>query len=128
MESTQPRLLIVDDEPLHMKALCDTLKDEGYFTAGFTSGHAALEALRKDEFDLLLTDLMMPGIDGIPLLRAALEIDNTLVGIVMTGHGTISTAVHAMKIGALDYLLKPFTLSIVRPVIQRALRVRRLRT
>jgi two-component system, cell cycle sensor histidine kinase and response regulator CckA len=128
MDTSQARILIVDDEPLHTKALCDTLREEGYITTGHTSGRAALEALRQNDFDLLLTDLMMPGLDGITLLRMALEIDGALVGLVMTGHGTIATAVEAMKMGALDYLLKPFTLSAVLPVIARALQVRRLKT
>ena len=70
---------------------------------------------------------MMPEMDGIDLLRAALEIDPNLVGIVMTGHGTIDTAVEAMKAGALDYILKPFKLSAMLPVLARALAVRRLR-
>ena len=125
--TSQTRLLIVDDEAVHVKALCDTLEQEGYVTAGFTSAEDALRALQKEEFDLLLTDLMMPEMDGISLLRAALEIDKTLVGIVMTGQGTIPTAVDAMRIGALDYVLKPIKLSVVLPVISRALNVRRLR-
>src|SRR6266850_1677195 len=123
----QARLLIVDDEALHLNALCDTLEQEGYSTTGFTSAKEALQALRDQEFDLLLTDLMMPETDGISLLRAALEIDKTLVGIVMSGHATVPTAVDAIKIGAVDYILKPFKLSVVLPVIARALNVRRLR-
>jgi PAS domain S-box-containing protein len=125
--SPAARLLIVDDEALHMRALCDTLEQEGYSTTGFTSAKAALEAMREQEFDLVLTDLMMPEMDGISLLRAAFEIDKALVGIVMTGQGTIPTAVDAMKMGALDYILKPFKLSAVLPIIERGLRVRRLR-
>jgi signal transduction histidine kinase len=121
------RILIVDDEVSQMKALCNTLRDQGYLTTGFTSGHEALAALPTEKFDLLLTDLMMPGMDGISLLRAALKADGDLVGIVMTGHGTVDTAVEAMKVGALDYILKPFKLSIILPVLSRALAVRRLR-
>ncbi|MDR3404911.1 MAG: response regulator [Chthoniobacter sp.] len=121
------RLLVVDDEVRQMTALCDTLRDHGYETTGFSAGQAALDAMRKMKFDLLLTDLMMPGMDGITLLRAALELDPDLVGIVMTGHGTIDTAVEAMKTGALDYILKPFKLSAVIPVLSRAMTVRRLR-
>jgi hypothetical protein len=121
------RLLIVDDETAQMKALSDTLNHEGYAAAGFTTAQQALEALRSQSFDLLLTDLMMPEMDGIALLRAAQEIDPHLVGIMMTGHGTIETAVEAMKAGALDYILKPFKLSAVLPVLSRALAVRRLR-
>jgi PAS domain S-box-containing protein len=122
-----PKLLIVDDESAQTKALCDTLQSEGYSTAGFTSATAALEALREQTFDLVLSDLMMPEMDGIGLLRAALEIDPNLVGIVMTGHGTINTAVQAMQAGALDYILKPFKLTSILPVLARSLAVRRLR-
>ncbi|MEI9895038.1 MAG: response regulator [Chthoniobacter sp.] len=125
--SDLPRLLVVDDEVRQMTALCDTLRDHGYATTGFSAGQAALDAMRETKFDLLLTDLMMPGMDGIALLRAALERDPDLVGIVMTGHGTIDTAVEAMKTGALDYILKPFKLSAVIPVLSRAMTVRRLR-
>jgi two-component system sensor histidine kinase/response regulator len=125
--TARPRLLIVDDEAAQMTALCSTLEDQGYVTTGFTSAKEALAVLRGQEFDLVLTDLMMPEMDGITLLRAALEMDANLVGIVMTGHGSIDTAVEAMKGGALDYILKPFKLSDIVPVLARALAVRRLR-
>jgi signal transduction histidine kinase len=121
------RLLVVDDEARQMNALCDTLRDEGYEVSGFSSGPAALAALREQSFDLLLTDLMMPGMDGITLLRAAHEVNADLAGVLMTGHGAIDTAVEAMKAGALDYVLKPFKLSTVLPVLARALTLRRLR-
>jgi signal transduction histidine kinase len=120
-------LLIVDDEAPQLRALSTTLGDQGYATVGVASGEEALHALRGRTFDLLLTDLKMPGIDGITLLREALSIDRNLVGILMTGHGTIATAVQAMQVGALDYILKPFKLSAVLPVLTRALLVRRLR-
>jgi signal transduction histidine kinase len=121
------KIVIVDDESAQMKALCNTLKDRGYETTGFSSAKAALLAVEKAPFDLLLTDLMMPEMDGIALLQAALKKDPDLVGIIMTGEGTITTAVEAMKSGALDYILKPFKLSAILPVLDRALTVRRLR-
>ena len=129
MQNTAPatRILIVDDEAAQMKALCDTLRDQGYETAGFRSGQAALAALRETKFDLLLTDLMMPEMDGIALVRAARESDPDLVSVMMTGAGTIATAVETMKAGALDYILKPFELSVILPVLSRALTIRRLR-
>ena len=83
--------------------------------------------LQPGEFDLLLTDLMMPEMDGITLINAARKIDPSLGAIVMTGHGTIDTAVQAMQGGALDYILKPFKLNVILPVIARALDVQRLR-
>src|SRR3970282_159133 len=81
------RLLVVDDEAELMTALREMLTRQGYEVAGFTSGREALEALREGEFDLLLTDLMMPGLDGIALLRAGLEIDPHLVGSIIPGQG-----------------------------------------
>ena len=126
-EAPLARILIVDDEAAQMNALCDTLTMEGYATTGFSAGQKALEVLREQEFDLLLTDLMMPEIDGIELLRSAREIAPDLVGIMMTGHGTIDTAVKAMQAGALDYIVKPFRLNVILPVLNRALAVRRLR-
>ncbi len=127
MNSPVARLLIVDDEAAQMRALCDTLGFEGYSTQGFSSARQALAALRPGEFDLLLTDLMMPEMDGIGLINAARAVDPTLGAIVMTGHGTIDTAVQAMQGGALDYILKPFKLNVILPVIVRALDVQRLR-
>lgn len=128
MSNPKPaRLLVVDDEAAQMRALCDTLEDEGYEVVGCSNGAAALAALRSAPVDLLLADLMMPGMNGIDLLRAALEIDPLLVGVIMTGEGTISTAVEAMRSGALDYILKPFKLSAILPVLSRGLLMRRLR-
>ena len=126
-EAPYPRILIVDDEVAQMKALCATLREHNYLTTGFPAPKSALAALQPGQFDLLLTDLMMPGMDGIALLQAARQIDPRLVGVMMTGAGTVATAVEAMKAGALDYILKPFELSVILPVIERALAMRRLR-
>ena len=127
MTRTMARLLIVDDEAAQMRALCDTLGVEGYATQGYSSARQALAALRPGEFDLLITDLMMPEMDGISFINTARKIDSSLGAIVMTGHGTVDTAVQAMQGGALDYILKPFKLNVILPVISRALDVQRLR-
>lgn len=124
MSAAPARLLVVDDEPPLMRALCDALGYAGYMTQGFTSGREAMAALRDQSFDLLLTDLTMPEIDGIALLRACREIDRDLACIVMTGQGTIATAVDALKAGALDYVLKPFKINDIIPVLTRALATR----
>ncbi|VTT99280.1 acetoacetate metabolism regulatory protein : Two component, sigma54 specific, transcriptional regulator, Fis family OS=Pirellula staleyi (strain ATCC 27377 / DSM 6068 / ICPB 4128) GN=Psta_1595 PE=4 SV=1: Response_reg: Sigma54_activat [Gemmataceae bacterium] len=121
------RLLVVDDEVELMRALCESLGEQGFAVQGLSDPLLAPDALRDGGFDVLLSDLMMPGTDGIQLLRRALEIDPNLVGIIMTGQGTIQTAVEAMKTGAFDYILKPFRLQTVLPVLDRALEVRRLR-
>ena len=125
--SVGARVLVVDDEVAQMKALCSTLEFEGYRPTGFSSARQALAHLRAGEHDLLLTDLMMPEIDGIELIRSARARDPELAGIVMTGHGTIDSAVAAMQVGALDYVLKPFKLNVILTVIARALDTRRLR-
>lgn len=121
------RFLIVDDETIQLKSLCSTLRDLGYETTGCSSGPAALTALQTSRFDLLLTDLMMPRMNGIALLQAAQKFDPDLVTVLMTGAGSVASAVAAMKAGALDYITKPFELSVILPVLSRALDVRRLR-
>ena len=121
------RVMVVDDEAELMTALCEALAGQGYETIGFTTGADALKVLVDQDYDLLLTDLMMPEMDGIALLQAGLEIDPNLVGIIMTGHGTVQTAVEAMKKGAFDYVLKPFKLNTLLPLLSRAMEVRSLR-
>jgi two-component system cell cycle sensor histidine kinase/response regulator CckA len=121
------QILVVDDEVELKNALVEVLNAQGYDALGCTSGTEALLALREQNFDVLLSDLMMPGMDGVALLRAALEIDQNLVCIIMTGQGTIQTAVDAMKVGAFDYVLKPFQLQALLPVLTRAINVRLLR-
>src|SRR4051812_7987361 len=101
MPETKPaKVLVVDDEVELMKALCDGLTAQGFAPTGLSDPREAVETLRDGDFDLLLTDLMMPGTDGIQLLKEALEVDAQLVGVVMTGHGTVPTAVEALKAGA----------------------------
>ena len=124
---TLGRLLVVDDEVQLTNALCETLAEQGYDVAGATSTRDGLKALEAGNFDVLLSDLMMTGTDGIQLLREALAADPQLVGIIMTGQGTVQTAVEAMKVGAFDYVLKPFKLQAMLPVLARAMQVRRLR-
>ncbi|CAN5784146.1 response regulator [soil metagenome] len=124
---TGARLLIVDDESALMEALCNILAQQGYLTSGCTSAEDALKRLRTERFDLLLTDLMMPGTDGLALARAALEADPQMVMVMMTGQGSVATAVEAMQSGVLDYVLKPFKLGAMLPVLERALAIGRLR-
>jgi diguanylate cyclase (GGDEF)-like protein len=121
------KVLIIDDEAPQLHALCDTLQDYGYETTGFTSCAEALQALHETRFALLLTDLMMPEMNGVSLLAAATKIDPDLAGIIMTGQGTIHSAVDAMQTGAVDYIQKPFKLSTILPVLARAVERRRLR-
>jgi two-component system cell cycle sensor histidine kinase/response regulator CckA len=127
MDQTIGKILIVDDEVELKNVLVEALTAQGYEAVGYTRGALALAALQEESFDILLTDLMMTELDGISLLRAGLEIDPNLICIMMTGHGTIQTAVDAMKIGAFDYVLKPFRLQTMLPVLTRAMTTRHLR-
>jgi|GEM_PF-2224233 len=124
--SHQGSILVVDDEIDVLAPLCDFLSESGYKTVRCLSCKEALEALKTQEFDLLLADLVMAEIDGIELLKAALKIDPLLVGIIITGHGTIETALKAIKIGAFDYILKPLDFKTLNLVLSRAMKVRRL--
>jgi DNA-binding NtrC family response regulator len=126
-DTKRGNLLVVDDEVELMRALSDSLGEQGFAVKGVSRPADALDALSDGEFDLLLSDLMMPGTDGIALLQQALEIDPNLVGIIMTGQGTIPTAVEAMKSGAFDYVLKPFRIQTMLPILDRAMGVRRLK-
>jgi hypothetical protein len=117
----------MDDEPLQAKVLCDALEVQGYTATCVTSSEAALEMLRDQVFDLILANLNIPQMDGIAFLRAAREIDPDLVSVVITGHGAVDSVSQAIEAGALDYVLKPFKLDVVLPVLSRARAVQRLR-
>src|SRR6185437_5904764 len=120
-------LLIVDDLIGQVESLCRLLKAEGYRTVGCTSARQAVAEIKPGRFDLLITDLRMPEMNGISLLQAARAADGALGGIVITGHADISTAVKAMQAGALDVIEKPFTRDVIVPRVSRALDMRRLR-
>jgi DNA-binding NtrC family response regulator len=122
------RIIIVDDEEQILHLLSDYLEQSGFVVVCMTQGSLALERIEKNRFDILIVDIMMPGMDGLSVLRRAREIDGSISAIVMTGYGTMDSAVKAMKLGAEDYLLKPLelealTLAITRTLNQRALRM-----
>jgi len=119
-------VLIVDDDVEMLGVLHAFLEENGFAVSGALSARQALEFLRSESFDLLIADLNMPGMDGITLLHEAIQMDPDLVGIIMTGYGSIETAVEAMKAGAFDYLLKPFKFHMLMPICARAMRVRKL--
>ncbi len=102
------RILVADDEAAQRNIVAEILSDQGHVVDAASSGEEALDALAAAPRDLLLTDLKMPGIDGMELLRRGRELQPDLIVILMTGFGTVSSAVEAMKSGAWDYLQKPF--------------------
>ena len=102
------RILIVDDEISIVKNMAAILSEFGYEVTGVVSADEALESLKQQDFDILLTDLELGGMDGIELLQAALNVKPDLIGIIITGYATVETAVEAMKCGAFDCITKPF--------------------
>ncbi len=121
------RVLIVDDEPNARGALGELLGEEGYSVELAADGFKALPKLDDFAPDLLLTDLKMPGMDGIELMAKARERDPELAVVLMTAHGAVETAVAAMQQGAASYLTKPINVDELLLVLERALERRRLR-
>jgi DNA-binding NtrC family response regulator len=126
-ESTAGRILVVDDELDLVEGLESNLSRQGYQVTATTSPKEALRLIGAGSYALLLSDMMMPELDGLLLMQEALKVDPQLVAIIMTGQATVQTAVDAMKIGAFDYLVKPFKFENILPIIVRALNVHQLR-
>jgi two-component system response regulator HydG len=124
---TQPsRILVVDDQRNMRTTTALILRQQGYEVAEVESGEEALSRLLVEPFDLVLTDLKMAPLDGLAVLRGALEISPSTQVVVMTGYGTVESAVDAMQQGAYDYLSKPFKDSELLVRVQRALEKKRL--
>ncbi len=120
------RVLIVDDEPNLRKVLGAHLQREGYEVILAPDGEAALEIVEKGGIDVVVTDMVMPRLDGISLLRHLVDVYPDLPVIMITAHGTIDSAVEALKLGAFDYITKPFERDELRQVIVKAVRSRQL--
>jgi two-component system response regulator AtoC len=120
------QILVVDDEANLRRVLSAQLARDGYEVHAAGDGDAGLSILREHHIDLVITDLRMPKIDGIELLRQALRIDPELPVVILTAHGTVDNAVEALKTGAFDYITKPFDQAEVRMIVRKALRTRDL--
>jgi DNA-binding NtrC family response regulator len=103
-----PRILLIDDDAAVRESMSRTLKSAGYTVQPAASGEEALSAAREGSFDVILSDMRMPGMSGLDLLRRVREAHVDSVFIIMTGFGTVDTAVEAMKLGAVDFVQKPF--------------------
>ena len=110
----KPRILIVDDEVSIREFLEIMLKKEGYDPTSVSDGQAALDILKKKSFDLIISDLQMPGITGLELLKQVKDQDPEILFMMITAFGSTETAVEAMKLGAYDYITKPFKIDEVR--------------
>jgi DNA-binding NtrC family response regulator len=122
-----PKLLLVDDEERFRDTLAKRLKETGYEVEGAGSGVEALELLAKAKFDIVVMDIQMPGMSGIETLS---EIRAKHIGvevIMLTGHGDVSSAVEGMRLGAYDYLMKPYEYEYLVVKIQEAFKVKKER-
>ena len=128
MTVKETHLLLVEDEAALREATAERLVDHGYRVVAVESGEAAVEQLADFAFDIVLTDLRLPGIDGTAVLSAALERYPEIVCIVVTGFGTVKGAVDAIKRGAVDFIAKPFQFDQLLHVLSSALEQRRLRS
>jgi two-component system nitrogen regulation response regulator NtrX len=122
------RILVVDDEAGVRSSLCGILGDEGYAVDAVESGEAALLALESHRYDLLVLDVWLPGADGLEVLGRVREVDAELPVVVISGHGTIETAVKAVRLGAQDFVEKPLSLEKTLLAVKNALRRGRLET
>jgi signal transduction histidine kinase/FixJ family two-component response regulator len=120
------RILIADDEVDVLDTCTRVLEMQGYQITGVHSGFEAIEAARRNTFDLLLTDIKMPGMTGLQAFRAIKQHQPEIVGVAITGYGAVDTAIEALKLGMDDLLLKPFSLDDLRGAITKALEKKRL--
>lgn len=120
------QILVVDDEPNLRRVLSALLVRDDYDVVMAEDGAQALDILNEHHIDMVLTDLRMPKVDGMELLRRALAIDPEMPVVIITAHGTVDNAVEALKTGAFDYITKPFDQAEVRTIVKKALRTRDL--
>ncbi len=114
-------VLIVDDEPGIRESLTDVLQDEGYRVESAESGEACLEMLQGRKYDVVLLDIWLPGMDGIQVLERIQSVDAPPKVIMISGHGTIETAVRSTKLGAFDFIEKPLSIDKTLLTLRHAL-------
>jgi nitrogen regulation protein NR(I) len=114
-------ILIVDDDDQLRKSFCKLLSEEGYTAGGAASGEAGIERVRKQSPDLVIVDVRLPGMNGLETFEAIHALEPKLPVIIMTAYGTTETAIQATKLGAFDYILKPFDIPAMLTVIHQAL-------
>lgn len=127
LPASRGSVLLVDDDLQVLRGVGLLIEEAGYAVRGVPTPEEALAEVRDGSFDIMLVDLILPGADGIGVLSEALRIDENLVCVVITGHGSVPDAVRAMRSGAYDFVLKPFSRETLLPVLERSMGVRRLR-
>jgi DNA-binding NtrC family response regulator len=115
------KILVIDDEAILRDAVAEALRRAGHAVDAFDSGRPALDALAQGGADLVISDFKMPGMDGVSVLEEAKRLAPDVPFIIVTAHGTVETAVGAMKKGAYDFIIKPFKLEELEALVERAL-------
>src|SRR5262249_7551300 len=126
LHEESPRVLVVDDEKVIREILSDFLTMEGYVVRTVEDGESALRELMRRSYNLVISDMKMPNMGGLELLERINEHKINVLTVIMTGFGTVETAIEAMKKGAYDYILKPFKVEEVVHVVQRGIDRQRL--
>jgi two-component system response regulator PilR (NtrC family) len=122
-----PRILVVDDERSMRELLAIVLRREGYEVLLAENGRTAIDVLEREPIDLLISDIKMPDLSGVDVLRAAKKIDKDILGIMITAFASTETAVEAMRLGACDYLSKPFDIDLLKMKVREKVENRQLR-
>jgi DNA-binding NtrC family response regulator len=122
------RILIAEDDKSVRDTMVDLLSEAGFEVQGARDGDEALHIMQDSSFNIVITDLKMPGADGLQVLEAVKKIDNDTIVIICTGFGAVDTAVKAMKLGAFEYITKPIKIDEIKLVIARALEYQKLKT
>ena len=127
MDVYRATILVVDDEESNLNAMKKILEQEAYRVVTAKMATNALAVFRRQAFDLVLTDLRMPGVSGLELFRAIRSENSSVPVVILTAYGTVNDAVEAMKLGAFDFVTKPFFPEVVRLKVERALELRAAR-
>jgi len=126
-ERRPPRILVVDDERSMRELLAIVLKREGYEVLLAENGKMAVDLIEKEPIDILISDIKMPDLSGVEVLRAAKKVDQDILGIMITAFASTDTAVEAMRLGACDYLSKPFDIDLLKMKVREKIESRQLR-
>jgi len=127
LDRRAPRILVVDDERSMRELLAIVLRREGYEVLLAENGRAAIELLEREPVDLLISDIKMPDVSGVDVLRAAKRVDQDILGIMITAFASTDTAVEAMRLGACDYLSKPFDIDLLKMKVREKIENRQLK-
>lgn len=123
MNKTDFKVLVAEDDDIVRDVIVKFLTDEGYSVVVAINGHEAIKMLRVEDIKLVLSDLRMPGADGMEVLRASMRVNPNIAVVIITAYGTLDTALEAMNEGAYDYIVKPFVMQQLLLVVRNAFKM-----